>query len=473
MLLHTPAYLIFLLAVVLIYWLLPAVVRKPLLLVTSYIFYAWFNLRFLTLLLGLTLANYLIGLAIHANRRPRLLAWSSVAINLGVLAVFKWSGFFVDSLRAVFEAIGLANLPPGLSLLLPLGISFYSFQAIAYTTEIYRKKTTPADLLDFALYLAFFPKLIAGPLVRPGQFLRQLRQPAVRPATEEVQAALGLLLIGLVKKVVIADSLASLSDVAFRAAARPPGEVAFPSLLFWQGFYLYSFLIYADFSGYTDIARASARLLGFGLPENFQQPYLSRTITLFWNRWHMSLTQWFREYLFFPLSRTLLGRFGSRYSRTIQVLVTLVTMILIGVWHGAAWTFVVWGVWHGLLLVFDQQANLHSDRRWQTAAAGIITFHLVGIGWVIFGSSSLAAAGRFLQGMFNFSQPIGWQTFVPPVLLAALLSFGIDLGQSGRLRLPAPVRPVLFVSGVVVVVCLVMLSLAHGVNARPFIYGRF
>ena len=273
--------------------------------------------------------------------------------------------------------------------------------------------------MDFAIYMAFFPKLVAGPLVRPDQFLSQLRQPFTRPDRKVIQAALGLLLLGLFKKIVIADSLASLSEVAFRAASRNVGTVLFPSSLFWQGFYLYSFLIYADFSGYTDIARSSAILLGFNLPENFRQPYLSETITIFWNRWHMSLTQWFRDYLFFPLSRSLLIKTSRHYARVIQVIVTLITMTLIGIWHGAAWTFVAWGVWHGVLLSINQQQNWKLKHRWQKLGLGIVTFHLVGIGWVLFGSSSLEASGRFFRGMLKFTGPEGWAYFLPPVLLCA------------------------------------------------------
>ncbi len=325
--------------------------------------------------------------------------------------------------------------------------------------------------------MAFFPKLLAGPLVRPGQFLNQLVQPSTRPGRNDIQAAFGLLLVGLLKKVVIADSLASLCEVAFRAAAREKGAVLFPGSLYWQGFYLYSFLIYADFSGYTDIARSSAALLGFTLPENFRQPYLSENIAVFWNRWHMSMTQWFREYLFFPLSRSLLIKAGRRYARLIQIIVTLITMALIGIWHGAAWTFVIWGVWHALLLSVNQQLGWSLERRWQKLGLGVVTFHLVGVGWVIFGSSSLGNAGRFLQGMLNFSGPQEWWYFLPPVLLCAFLVFSIDLVQGGFVRIPTllqtAARPILIVASIVLLICLALIYQANGGDARPFIYGQF
>ncbi len=477
MLLHTGSYLLFLLIVILVYWLSPPRYRKPLLLLASYGFYATFDLRFSALLAALTLANYLLGRAIPGSRHASLLAWSSVVINLGVLALFKWADFFMDSLSRIFHALGYSSPPVGLTLLVPIGISFITFQAISYTTEIYRKKLEPAALLDFAVYMAFFPKLVAGPLVRPVQFLNQLKQPSALPDREAALSALGLLLLGLFKKIVIADSLASMSDVAFRAAAYDLGAIPLPSSLFWQGFYLYSFLIYADFSGYTDIARSSAILLGFNLPENFKQPYLSENITSFWNRWHMSLTQWFREHLFYPLSRGLLIKISRRYARLIQVIVTLVTMTLIGIWHGVAWTFVAWGVWHGVLLSINQQHSWKPGLRWQKLALGIATFHLVGIGWVLFGSVSLEAAGRFFRGMLTFTGPAGWEYILPPVLLCAILVLCIDLVQIGYVRIPVRLqhagKPIFIVASVLLLIFLSAISLAGGGDARPFIYGQF
>jgi len=477
MLLHTAVYLLFLLIVIILYWVLPVRYRKPVLLAASYVFYATFDLRFLVLLIGWTLVNYLLGRAISINNHARLLAWLSVILNLGVLALFKWADFFIDSFRSLFQEPGLITLPTGLQILLPIGISFFSFQAIAYTTEIYRKKLAPASLLDFAIYMAFFPKLLAGPLVSPAKFLGQLKQPLARPGRADIQSALGLFLVGLLKKVVIADSLAYLCEVAFRAAAREKGAAVFPGSLYWQGFYLYSFLIYADFSGYTDIARSSAALLGFQLPENFRQPYLSENITIFWNRWHMSMTQWFREYLFFPLSRSLLDKIGRHHARFIQIVVTLITMTLIGIWHGAAWTFVVWGAWHGLWLIVNQQLGLNLERWWQRLGLGIVTFHLVGAGWIFFGSSSVETAVAFFQGMLNFSGPQEWGYFLKPVLLSAFFIFSIDLVQGGYVRIPtkfqSAARPIFIIACIVLLTSLALISQANGGDARPFIYGQF
>lgn len=478
MLLHTPLYLAFLTLTVLLYWATPKQNwRKLILLGASYVFYVSFDWRFALILSLLTLVVFWLGGKISDNAHSKIFAWLSAIVNLGVLVVFKYTNFFLGSLQTALTTLGFEYMPVGLQLLLPIGISFYTFQAISYTTEIYRKKLDPVDFLDFALYLSFFPKLIAGPLVRPRHFLEQLNKPKEKLQVSNIYSALGLLLLGLMKKVLIADSLGVLGNVAFRAAGMPSAGSPFPTPLYLQGFYLYAFQIYADFSGYTDIARASAALLGFNLPENFQQPYLATSITQFWNRWHMTLTQWFREYLFFPLSRKLLIRTHRSYPRVVQISANLITMTLIGLWHGAGWTFVIWGFWHGLLLSIDAITGIKPVHRWQKIIMGVITFHLVGVGWVLFGAGSFPAALHYLTGLFEFQQ-MGWIThYLPSILFTAILVFGIDLYQVGKLRVPYLYkynwRPVVVVAGVVVITALTLLNMAHGAEARPFIYGQF
>ena len=384
-------------------------------------------------------------------------------------------------MRLALQWFGLSRPLADVTLLLPIGLSFYAFQGIAYSIDIYRKKIAPAGLLDVALYLGFFPKLIAGPIVRPQQFFAQINSAKSRPGKEEVSQALSLLILGLFKKVVIADTLATLGYTAFRAAALPPGGGLFPGPLYLQGFYLYAFEIYADFSGYTDIARASAALLGFSLPENFKQPYLSTTVTTFWNRWHMSLTQWFREYLFFPLSRKLLSTRWKNHPQVVQAGVTMLTMVLIGVWHGAAWTFVVWGAWQGTWLIVEQRLRPKPERWITRILWSVMTFHLIGIGWIFFGSSSLAAALRFLQGLFVFDQPSWLFYYGPSVVVTALVVIGIDLFQSGQVEQAAkPVyeliqrhQVILTIAASTLLVLLYLLMQAHGEFGRPFIYGKF
>ena len=294
----------------------------------------------------------------------------------------------------------------------------------------------------------------------------------------KLHSSLRLLLLGLVKKIIIADGLASLADISFRAAAISGNGVSFPTPLYIRGFYLYAFQIYADFSGYTDIARASAQLLGFDLPINFQQPYLASTLTSFWNRWHMSLTQWFREYIFFPLSRKFLTRSGRRYNRLIQILVTIITMLLIGFWHGPAWTFIVWGLWHGIWLSIENLSGFKPSTRLVSFLNGLITFHLVGLGWVLFRSDSFVTAFSYLSGLISFNQMNWLDYYLPPVLLTACLVFAIDLGSSRQLMLPPKrlgrlLSHTLITAAVLVLTGLIVLSLVKGNDVHPFIYGQF
>jgi alginate O-acetyltransferase complex protein AlgI len=477
--LHTPVYLLFLLVVVLIYWLLPAPRwRRSFLLAASYIFYGLFDIRFALLLAALTLAVYLLGRRIAQSQHARAYAWLSVGLNLGVLGLFKYAGFFFSGAAAGFRLLGVSIVPPALYFLLPVGLSFYTFQAIAYTTDIYRETATPTtSILDFALSMAFFPKLIAGPLVRPFELQDQINSQISRPSAQSIRSSLTLLLTGLTKKILIADSLASLADVAFRAANMPSASGLFPSPLYWAGFYLYAIQIYADFSGYTDIALASASLLGFSLPENFRQPYFSVTVADFWSRWHMTLTRWFREYLFQPLSRSLLLATKRRFRRGIQVLANMTTMTLIGLWHGAAWTFVAWGFWHGLLISVERGLRLKPQSRWSRWIGGILTFHLVGLGWVLFRADSFLSAGRFLMGLFSFRQLVWAPRYLPPVLMAAALTLAIDLISGNIIKIPSRSRqfwrPILMTASVLVLAGLALLQVLRGVAPRPFIYGQF
>jgi D-alanyl-lipoteichoic acid acyltransferase DltB (MBOAT superfamily) len=478
MLLHTPLYLLFLLLVAGVYWALPRPAwRRGWLLAASYGFYAAFDYRFALLLLGLSLAVYALGRAMPGSRHARTLAWLSVGLNLGVLAFFKYAGFFLAPAALRLQALGLPGLGPGLALLLPLGLSFYTFQAIAYTTEIYRQRLAPArSFVELGLYLAFFPKLIAGPLVRPQVMLEQLAAAGPRPTVDRLGEAAGLLLLGLFKKRLVADSLAVLADSAFQAAGWPAGTT-FTRALYWQGFYLYAFEIYMDFAGYTDLARGSALLLGIELPHNFRQPYLAPTLTEFWNRWHMSLTSWFREYVYFPLTRGLLGLTRRRYTGLVQASANLVTMAVIGLWHGSTLAFLVWGLWHGLGLTVERWFQYRPAGRWRRVLAGLLTFHLVAVGWVFFRAGSLSDAARFLGGLLAFQQMHWLAVLAPPVLLTAALVLALDLAGAGLAGATWSgwhrFRPALVIAAIVVLAALGLLDLARGTDSRPFIYGQF
>lgn len=478
MFLHTPGYLLFLLFVCTLYWVLRSETwRKYFLLLISYLFYSAFDVRFLGVLIVLTLLTFWLGHKIHRSPFPNRYALLSIILNLGVLGVFKYANFFLENISVLGKWLQLPPVTPGLSLLLPLGISFYSFQSISYTTEIHRKKLVPAtDFVNFALYLAFFPKLIAGPFVRPANFFTQLDAP--KNLTQKTIAdALQLLILGLFKKVIIADALASMADVAFRAANMTEISGNFVSPLFIQGFYLYAIQIYADFSGYTDIARASAMLLGFNLPENFKQPYLSDTLTAFWSRWHMSLTLWFREYIFFPITRALLVKTDRKYPTAVQIGANFITMLLIGFWHGASWTFLLWGFWHAFILTIERIWNIKPTQPWQKFISGVLTFHWVGIGWILFRAESFTSALRFLQGMFSFSGMAQWGIYLLPALPALILSFGFDwIAQTdllSRYRITKHLQPVVITAACVLIGLIWLLQYARGDGSLPFIYGQF
>ncbi|MFN8418126.1 MAG: MBOAT family O-acyltransferase [Anaerolineae bacterium] len=409
------------------YWLLPRFLRPYILLLLSYAFYGGLDVRFALVLFGITLATYLISQQLTRSQRSGLWLRIGIIFNLGVLGILKYANFFLDPVASL-------GLPvPSLQLLQPLGLSFYSFQAISYLLEL-RLGKLPAPqptFKDLALYLAFFPKLIAGPVIRPREFISQIEKRTAPLRRSEAIPALELLLIGLVKKVLIADSIASLADVAYRAAAG--NSTAFASPLYLQGFYLYAFQIYMDFSGYTDMARGAALLLGLQLPENFRAPYFAATIADFWNRWHMSLTTWFRENLFIPLSRSLLRRDGNRHPRAVQFASNVITMTVIGFWHGASWTFVFWGFWNGLLVALTRLLNIKPTRRWTTILSAAITFHLVCIGWVFFRAPSFMVAIHFFQGLFRLSPAHGCPTICLDPVRCHLLVIAVELWQSDAL----------------------------------------
>jgi alginate O-acetyltransferase complex protein AlgI len=381
--------------------------RKLLLLAASYAFYMAWSAPFVLLLLGSTLLDHAASRRIAsshraATRRGWLLA--SVVGNLGVLAFFKYGAFLFSNLSwLIFRD---AAVPPLLrDVILPMGISFYTFQSMSYTIDVYRRARPPArSLLDLALYVSFFPQLVAGPIVRAGTFLPQLESPR-RPTHEDRLAALDPIFRGLAKKMILADGLSVYVDAVY---GNPAGYGAWNH---WLALYAYAFQIYFDFSGYSDIAIGSARLLGFRIPDNFRLPYLARGPADFWRRWHISLSTWLRDYLYIPLG-------GSRGSRLATLRNLLVTMLLGGLWHGAAWGFVAWGAYHGVWLVLHRMA--FRERPGLRVPAWIslpLTFHSVCIGWVFFRAASWADATVVLRQLLDFDAAF----VTPPPLFAVLL----------------------------------------------------
>ncbi|MBV8983023.1 MAG: MBOAT family protein, partial [Acidimicrobiia bacterium] len=339
MLFNSLQYAAFLPAVLIVYWRLQRRGQNFLLLGASWFFYALFGWRFLGLMLLSTATDYTVGRRLaRAESRRRAIFAVSLVVNLGTLALFKYYGFFIGSARHVLAPLGLDPGSPVLNVVLPVGISFYTFHGISYTFDVFRGTIRPArSFLDFACFVAYFPQLVAGPIGRAEVQLPQFEQPRTKPTWDEVRGALFLILQGLFKKIAVADAIAPYVNTVFRNTSHA-GWMSCAVAIF--GF---AIQIYADFSGYTDIAIGSSRLFGIALLKNFEQPYLSRNITEFWQRWHISLSTWLRDYLYIPLG----GNRGSAWATYRNL---LLTMLIGGLWHGARWTFVAWGGMHGALL---------------------------------------------------------------------------------------------------------------------------
>ncbi len=362
------------------------------LLLASYYFYWVSSTWFVLLLLYSSTLDFYLGRAIgnaKSLRARRIYLACSIAGNLGVLAYFKYTNFALSSLEALFGSLGFGMRLSGWEIFLPIGISFYTFQSMSYTLDIYFGKLKPVNSIgSFALYVSFFPQLVAGPIVRARHFLPQLaRMPMVN--WDQLRFGSTLILYGLVKKVCVADNLSGFVEAVFH------GDLTQDSLLVFLGIAAFAIQIYCDFSGYTDIAIGSARVMGFRFPDNFDFPYFSRNITEFWKRWHISLSSWLRDYLYIPLG-------GNRKGRRRQLVNLLVTMLLGGLWHGAAWHFVLWGLYQGILLI------LHKVLIWRRPASGsriwdplkiLGTFYLTCIGWLIFVLSDLGKLSFYVKKM--------------------------------------------------------------------------
>jgi alginate O-acetyltransferase complex protein AlgI len=479
----SPAFIVFFL---LFFWLWPGLRGRPrqlFLLGASYLFYASWSAPLLLLLVGSTLLDFSVARAIGGSedpeRRRRLLAVSIVG-NLGVLGFFKYYGFFVESAAAGLHALGLDVGTSTLSIVLPVGISFYTFQTLGYTIDVHRRHLAPCtSLLDFALYVAYFPQLVAGPIERAGHLVPQLQRLADPQPPRAELSGWGLIALGAFKKVVIADNLAPLVDGVYA----DPSHALAPAL--WLATYAFAFQIYCDFSGYSDIAVGVARLMGVSLMQNFRAPYTALGPAELWQRWHVSLSTWLRDYLYVPLGGNRRGPW-----RTARNL--LLTMLLGGLWHGAAWHFVLWGGYHGLLLVIFRPAAwtalyqrlplrpLVDLVRW------LVFFHLVCLGWALFRAPTLHDCGVVLGKLLD---PRGWQlgawlgevqasgegrmlALLGLVMLALLLAQraarnGSEVWVARLWRLPAPLR------FVVVVVLFYACVLLAPEAPQPFIYFQF
>ena len=471
MLFPTATFALFFLVVLPLSWLtMPWPHRwRPFIIVASYVFYSWWDWRFVFLLAGCTLWNQVLAVRIWRSRsqaQRRALLWLALAGNIGVLGYFKYYDFFVTSTDNLATTVGM-DVPLSLkSIVLPVGISFYTFMAISYVVDAYRGDFEPTTLEKFAVYLSFFPHLVAGPIVRPSELIPQIDTPR-NPRRVDTSRAFYLIATGLFKKVVIANYLASsIVDEVFAA----PGQHS--SLEILIAVYAYAVQIYADFSGYTDMAIGIALLLGFKFPQNFDSPYAAVSVQDFWRRWHMTLSRWLRDYLYIPLG-------GNRRGTILTYRNLLLTMLIGGLWHGAAWTFVVWGGLHGVALAGERWRNERrgaprpetTRSRW---VGRILTFHFVCFAWIFFRSDSFDAAWDMIVGLFT-----GWGEASPLVTSGVLLAIAVGIGsQYLPPRVPQLVMarfsrlPVLG-QATVLALALVLTSAMGPEGVAPFIYFQF
>jgi alginate O-acetyltransferase complex protein AlgI len=469
MLFHSLQYLIFLPLTWIVFWSLPSR-RLEIMLVASYVFYGSWSIPYAAMVFGLVVANYLFGLALgRATHRRQLLLVAFIAFDLAVLALFKYLDFGIASFAAGAQALlGTQLDPPLLRLVLPLGISFFTFEFIHYLVDIYRGDLPVHSFSKFHVFAAFFPTQIAGPIKRFQQFVPSL---ASLGSFDASLATEGLWLIGrgLAKKVLLADRLAPIANAGFTMAAVgtvDPGEA-------WITILAFSLQIFFDFSGYTDIARGSAALFGFRIPINFDAPYLATSLADFWRRWHISLSTWLRDYLYIPLG-------GSRRPMPLVIRNLLITMLLGGLWHGAAWHFVAWGgLWGiGLAVHHVVRARITLPRSVPVLLAGwLFTQLFVVVGWVLFRADSFGTAGVMLKalagnGITSSSQSLGRAVLVGGIAAALLVvSLGGRLRWHLDIRVPAPSRPALFGAAAALVV--LFASAAAPTARQTFIYFQF
>lgn len=412
MLFNSMDFLIFFPIVVLIYFLIPSRFKKIWLLAASYYFYMCWNVKYILLLIFSTLITYSAGLLMEkTDRHRKLIVAGSFLVNLSILAVFKYYGFFMDTISEIAGHLGFGIQIREFDLLLPVGISFYIFQALGYTMDVYRKEIAPErNVINYALFVSFFPQLVAGPIERSKNLLHQIREEHFFDA-ERVSYGLQMMLWGFFKKLVIADRAAILVDTVYGSYQIYAGwELIIATMLF-------AFQIYCDFSSYSDIAIGAASVLGFELMTNFKQPYFSQNVTEFWHRWHISLSTWFRDYLYFPLG-------GSRCSPIRHYFNLMVVFGVSGLWHGANWTYVIWGSLNGFYQVIEHALKKKSGRISKNSAGSrlfriIATFLLIDFTWIFFRAADIGSAIGIIKRIFSVNNL--WIFFD-----GSLLQMGLD-----------------------------------------------
>ncbi len=485
MLFASLEYMLFLPAVVFLYWILPRKFRLPMLLIASWYFYMSWVPAMVLLIIGMTVINFFLGKWLYGadESKRRTIFGIGLAVNLLSLGIFKYANFLVSSTSGL---VGLFGHNPhwSVNILLPLAISFFTFEFIHYLFEIYRGNKPIDSFVLFALFAAFFPTQIAGPIKRYPDFVKQMKAEAdKRISLSMFDRGVPLIIIGLAKKILLADNLAVIVSMVLK----DPSAYGSPEL--WLTAYAFAFQIYFDFSGYTDIARGSAMLFGYDIPINFNMPYIAKNMSDFWHRWHISLSTWLRDYLFIPLG----GSRGGRWQTNRNL---FLTMALGGLWHGAAWNFVVWGVYHGLALIVHREFSAWSTRSrllasfvegkiWNLISI-IFTFHVVCIGWIFFRVENIGTAFSIVRRMViwkNIYSPGLAHDFVmlkpqlpvivPVTLLiiAGLLVLNIPVSKLNErrffLNLPAPLKAA-FCAALVIAMVTFLPD-----NSQPFIYFQF
>ena len=478
MLFNSIDFAVFLPIVFILYWFVTNRSLKSqnlLLVIASYVFYGWWDWRFLGLILFSTLVDYTVGVYLSRTSdefKRKLLLWTSISINIGLLGFFKYYNFFVESFVTSFSFFGRDIQPNTLDIILPVGISFYTFQTLSYSIDVYRRKLQPTfSFIDFAAFVSFFPQLVAGPIERATNLLPQFYK---KRQFEYSKAIDGLrqILWGLFKKVVIADNCATFVNIIFDDYTNYSGSTLLLGAL------LFAFQIYGDFSGYSDIAIGTSRLFGFDLKQNFAFPYFSRDVAEFWRRWHISLSTWFRDYVYIPLG-------GSKGSKMQQIRNVMIIFIVSGFWHGANWTFIVWGALNALyflpLLLFERN-RIHTNVVAEFSILPsikeflrmILTFFLTLLAWVFFRAENLAEAFGYLGRMFNKSLVSIPQ--IRPTFLFIFIIIFIIVEWSGRrqlyaieslwLKYPRALRWFIYY-------CIVMAAFLYGGKTEEFIYFQF
>jgi alginate O-acetyltransferase complex protein AlgI len=432
---------------------------RILVLAASYFFYGQWSWVYCSLIIASTLVDFGLALAIDRSAKPKRYLVISIVANLGLLAFFKYANFLIASFNAGLTASGASLQFSALDIVLPVGISFFTFQAMSYTIDVYRKEM-PArrNLLDYALYIAFFPQLLAGPIVRAKEFFHELDFPKAL-ALRDVQYALILITLGMVKKVVCADNLAESFDAVWLNPAQHPPSMVLAAV------YAFAAQIYFDFSGYTDIAIGVALLLGFRFPKNFDYPYAAITLQDFWRRWHMTLSRWLRDYLYIALG-------GNRISGLRTYVNLGATMLLGGLWHGASWNFVIWGALHGLYLGVERALGWDKpSEHWVVnGLRWALTFHLVCFAWIFFRAPTFAASTAMIARIAELVNNVqGLQSVVLPVV-------GLLLYQSLARRVAlkdklANANALVF--AIVVSAAFLALVVLAPARTAPFIYFQF